>query len=46
MGDQPGSHRFKVIRGISKKNSNKRKKSKENKNYNFFDFFENSFLKK
>jgi hypothetical protein len=35
MGDRPGSYRFKVIRGISKK-FNEKKKLKENKNYNFF----------
>jgi hypothetical protein len=35
MGDQPESHRFKVIRGISKKIKEK-EKSKRNKNYNFF----------
>jgi hypothetical protein len=29
MGDRPGSHRFKVIRGISKK-SKKREKLNEN----------------
>jgi hypothetical protein len=31
MGDRAGSHRFKVITGISKK-SKKRKKSKKGKN--------------
>jgi hypothetical protein len=42
MGDQVGSHRFKVIRGISKK-------IKENKNYKycFLIFFsKKSFFKK